>query len=62
MADTELHSQLRQLLGPSFQRRRALRTLCFSLGVEYNDMPGSAKQTRQNWWPPWIATNGWPIS
>lgn len=42
MADTELLTQLRQLLAKRFSDGE-LRTLCFDLGVEYDDLPGQGK-------------------
>ena len=49
MVDTELLTQLRQLLTKRFSDGE-LRTLCFDLGVEYEDLPGQARRTRHaNW-------------
>ena len=42
MADTELLTHLRQLLVKRFSDGE-IRTLCFDLGVEYDDLPGSGK-------------------
>ena len=42
MADIELLTQLRQLLSKRFSDGE-LRTLCFDLGVAYEDLPGSGK-------------------
>ena len=42
MADIELLTQLRQLLVKRFSDGE-LRTLCFDLGVEYEDLPGAGK-------------------
>ena len=42
MADIELLTQLRQLLSKRFSDGE-LRTLCFDLGVEYEDLPGAGK-------------------
>lgn len=42
MGDTELLTQLRQLLIKRFSDGE-LRTLCFDLGVEYDDLPGQGK-------------------
>ena len=39
MGDTELRTQLRQLLVKRFNEGE-LRTLCFDLGVDYDDLPG----------------------
>jgi hypothetical protein len=42
MADIELLTQLRLLLSKRFSDGE-LRTLCFDLGVEYEDLPGAGK-------------------
>ena len=42
MTDIELLTQLRQLLSKRFSDGE-LRTLCFDLGVEYEDLPGAGK-------------------
>ena len=42
MADSELLTQLRQLLVKRFSDSE-LHTLCFDLGVEYDDLPGSGR-------------------
>lgn len=42
MTDTELRIQLRQLLVNRFDDGE-LRTLCFDLGVGYDNLPGSGK-------------------
>ena len=42
MADTQLLTQLRQLLADRFNDGE-IRTLCFDLGVDYDDLPGSGK-------------------
>jgi hypothetical protein len=45
MADTELLTNLRQLMTKRFSDGE-LRTLCFDLGVEYDDLPGSSKKDK----------------
>ena len=42
MADTDLLAQFRQLIAKRFNDGE-LHTLCFDLGVEYDDLPGSGK-------------------
>jgi hypothetical protein len=42
MVDTDLLTQLRQLLAKRFSDGE-LHTLCFDLGVEYEDLPGAGK-------------------
>ena len=62
MIDTQLLTQLRQLLVNRFSDGE-LRTLYFDLGWNTTICRVRARRTRPaSWWISWIGMIGWPIS